>query len=135
MEQTKATRTLSESKLHKWIYVLVFLQVSTHIVLPGLLPLQNRFFSFPMPGNAENKIVPVESDVMTLCCPGGGFAGFWFTLGRLSSMEGRGSIEILGSSEGRKGVPEERRNHTFLGEEGIREFSGTDLSESHNSKW
>lgn len=38
-----------------------------------------------------------REEVLSLCCPGAGFAGFWFTLGRLFAMEKRESLDVHSS--------------------------------------
>ena len=137
MGESKAARILKGTNLPKWIYILFWVQVLTHIVQPDLdscFPLkQNRILSFFLPEAVDNKVQPVESDVMTLCCPGGGFAGFWFTLGRLFSLEKRASIDLLVSANGGKGLEDKRRNLTLFGEEEGKDISELDISHSRNS--
>ena len=116
------------NKLTKYLYILYWIQVFTRFVLPGLdtfFQLKDfRIVSFFLPVLSHRTIQPLdledfelESDVITLCCPGGGFAGFWFTLGRLFDMEKRGSIDLLSSEVpgfGRGVLEDVRENVTLF---------------------
>ena len=105
-------------KLSKWLYILFWSQVLIQVVLPSLNGSfhlkENRFLSFLVPVESNESVELVDPAHFTLCCPGGGFAGFWFTLGRLSVLEEKGPIGFLSSASASdmNHVDRKRTNYT-----------------------
>ena len=98
-----------DKKLQRLLYLILCLQLSVQIIIPildtffhlGDVPLISRVVlsnpliqssteaidnQFDTDGIADGK---EQQEVISVCCPGAGFAGFWFTLGRLFAMEQR----------------------------------------------
>jgi len=102
----ESTEVINERSFLKPIIILFLFQLTCGIILPfidtfldlgdGIHPHIHRLYGTTTTNNTTNAVV-IHSE-NTMCVPGAGFSGFWFSLGRLHALEQLRTSQSFSSS-------------------------------------